>query len=152
MPASATGFAIASASAGATAVPPCYIAGPVPQLHVRPLHGHLQLVIRVIEAAGRGRERQRITHPRIDGRLLNCGTQVVYLVEPPAAGLPGQAGVQVQGHAPHGEEPNHFFNLVSPDYFRTLGTPLLLGRDFTEADRKGSSPVAIVNQRFAAHY
>jgi predicted permease len=62
------------------------------------------------------------------------------------------ADVQVQGHAPHGEEPNHFFNLVSPDYFRTLGTPLLLGRDFTEADRKGSSPVAIVNQRFAAHY
>jgi predicted permease len=62
------------------------------------------------------------------------------------------ADVQVQGHAPHGEEPNHFFNVVSPDYFRTLGTPLLLGRDFTEADRKGSPKVAIVNQRFAAHY
>jgi|HubBroStandDraft_1064217.scaffolds.fasta_scaffold01284_11 predicted permease len=62
------------------------------------------------------------------------------------------ANVHVQGHAPHGEEPNHFFNLVSPDYFRTLGTPLLFGRDFTEADRKGSPPVAIVNQRFATHY
>jgi predicted permease len=62
------------------------------------------------------------------------------------------ANVQVPGHAPHGEEPNHFFNLVSPDYFRTLGTPLLLGRDFTDADRKGSPPVALVNQRFAAHY
>jgi predicted permease len=62
------------------------------------------------------------------------------------------ANVTVQGHAPHGEEPNHFFNLISPDYFRTLGTPLLLGRDFTDGDRKGSPPVAIVNQRFAAHY
>jgi len=29
---------------------------------------------------------------------------------------------------------------------------MLLGRDFTDADRKGSSPVAIVNQRFARHY
>jgi len=62
------------------------------------------------------------------------------------------ADVQVEGHAPHGEEPNHFFNLVAPDYFRTLGTPLLLGRNFTEADRKGSPAVAIVNQRFARHY
>ena len=62
------------------------------------------------------------------------------------------ADVQVQGHAPHGEEPNHFFNLVAPDYFRTLETPLLFGRDFTDADRKGSPAVAIVNQRFAKHY
>jgi len=58
----------------------------------------------------------------------------------------------VPGHTPHGEEPNHFFNVISPDYFRTLGTPLFLGRDFTQADRKGSPPVAIVNQRFVAHY
>jgi len=62
------------------------------------------------------------------------------------------ANVTVAGHAPHGEEPNNYFNLVAPDYFRTLGTPMLLGRDFTDADRKGSSPVAIVNQRFARHY
>ncbi|HLY19017.1 MAG TPA: ABC transporter permease, partial [Bryobacteraceae bacterium] len=62
------------------------------------------------------------------------------------------ANVKVPGHVPHGQEPNHFFNEVAPDYFRTLETPLLLGRDFTDADRKGSPPVAIVNQRFVAHY
>src|ERR1022692_3635866 len=129
MPASATGFAIASASAGATAVPPCYIAGPVPQLHVRPLHGHLQPVIRVIEAAGRGRERQRITHPRIAGRLLNCGTQVVYVVEPPGRRSPRPGRCPGARPRPARRRAESLLNLVSPDYFRTLGTPLLLGRD-----------------------
>ncbi|HEY3454248.1 MAG TPA: ABC transporter permease [Bryobacteraceae bacterium] len=41
---------------------------------------------------------------------------------------------------------------VSPNYFQTLGIPLLPGRDFTSADRKGSAPVAIVNQKFASTY
>ncbi len=62
------------------------------------------------------------------------------------------ANVEVKGHAPHGEEPNHFFNVVGPDYFRTLETPLLVGRDFRDTDRKGAPAVAIVNQMFAHHY
>ena len=44
------------------------------------------------------------------------------------------------------------FLKVSPGYFSTLRTPLLRGRDFTPADRKGSPPVAIVNQRFASQF
>ena len=38
---------------------------------------------------------------------------------------------------------------ATPGYFRSVGTPLLEGRDFTEADRQGAEPVAIVNQAFA---
>jgi putative ABC transport system permease protein len=38
---------------------------------------------------------------------------------------------------------------ATPDYFRTLRTPLLEGRDFTKADRRGAEPVAIVNESFA---
>jgi len=45
-----------------------------------------------------------------------------------------------------------FWAYVSPKYFGTVGAPLLAGRDFTSADRKGSMPVAIVNQKFAATY
>jgi putative ABC transport system permease protein len=41
------------------------------------------------------------------------------------------------------------FRLVSPGYFATLGIPLLQGRDFTEADRMGAEPVAIVSQSIA---
>jgi len=40
-------------------------------------------------------------------------------------------------------------NNVGPDYFRTIGIPLLEGREFTAADRQGSQPVAIVNETFA---
>lgn len=41
---------------------------------------------------------------------------------------------------------------VSPDYFATLGVPVIAGRDFTRDDVQGSEPVAIVNQAFARHF
>ncbi|MCP5116181.1 MAG: hypothetical protein GY953_35590, partial [bacterium] len=42
-------------------------------------------------------------------------------------------------------------NWIAPGYFETLGTPLLLGRNFTFHDR-GSSRLAIVNQAMAKYY
>jgi predicted permease len=41
---------------------------------------------------------------------------------------------------------------VSPGYFRTMGTPLLAGRDFTATDVQGSPEVAIVNETMARQY
>jgi predicted permease len=40
-------------------------------------------------------------------------------------------------------------NNVGPDYFRTLAIPILRGREFSSADRKGSQSVVIVNETFA---
>jgi putative ABC transport system permease protein len=39
---------------------------------------------------------------------------------------------------------------VTADYFRTMSTPLLRGRYFTDGDRDTSLPVAIVDERLAA--
>jgi len=39
--------------------------------------------------------------------------------------------------------------ISSPGYFKTLGIPLLQGRDFDDTDRGGTLRVAIVNQAFA---
>jgi len=41
------------------------------------------------------------------------------------------------------------FNYISSDYFKTLGTPLLAGRDFKETDSPSAPKVAIVNEEFA---
>ena len=40
-------------------------------------------------------------------------------------------------------------HIVSANYFRTLGIPILAGRAFTERDRDGSAPVVIVSQSTA---
>jgi putative ABC transport system permease protein len=41
-----------------------------------------------------------------------------------------------------------WFNRVTPDYFKTLHTPLLAGRDFDVHDDSNSPKVAIVNETF----
>ncbi len=46
---------------------------------------------------------------------------------------------------------NASFYSVSPGYFKTAGTRLLAGREFTSEDQAGSPLVAIVNQTFARH-
>lgn len=41
------------------------------------------------------------------------------------------------------------FDVVAPDYFRTLGIALLRGREFADADGAQAPPVAVVNETFA---
>ncbi len=41
---------------------------------------------------------------------------------------------------------------VTPDYFRTLGIPILQGRSFGEQDTKGAPEVAIINEGLARKY
>jgi predicted permease len=43
-------------------------------------------------------------------------------------------------------------NFVTPKYFDTMQTPLVLGRDFTDRDTVDAPPVVIVNQEFARRF
>jgi predicted permease len=47
---------------------------------------------------------------------------------------------------------NSRFNEIGPGYFRTLGVPLLAGREFTPADAADAPRVAIVNEAFAKKF
>lgn len=60
--------------------------------------------------------------------------------------------VTVDGVAPLPPEASHvFFNKVSPGYFRTMGIPIIAGRDFDPADEKRAS-VAVINRTMARHF
>jgi predicted permease len=43
-------------------------------------------------------------------------------------------------------------NLAGPRYFETMGTPLVLGRDFGQGDHAGAPATAIVNEAFVRKY
>jgi predicted permease len=44
------------------------------------------------------------------------------------------------------------FKFISPGFFRTLGTPLVAGRDITWSDTYQKIPVALVSENFAREY
>ena len=72
---------------------------------------------------------------------------------PILAGNEWDNSMSVEGHrAADGEDMQAFMNALSPGYFATMKIPLLEGRDFTRADYKPNSNVAIVNRRFAEHF
>jgi putative ABC transport system permease protein len=50
------------------------------------------------------------------------------------------------------ERPGAGYTSISAGYLETLGIAVRRGRAFTPADRDGASPVAIVNEAFAARY
>lgn len=50
------------------------------------------------------------------------------------------------------DQPFSYVNVVSPGYFGALGVTAADGRLFTDADREGAVPVAIVNESFATKH
>ncbi len=62
-------------------------------------------------------------------------------------------GVMPEGYVPHRHETMEVDRgIVGPDYLKTMRTPLVEGRGFTDADNAGSQRVAIVNQAFVNRY
>jgi putative ABC transport system permease protein len=68
--------------------------------------------------------------------------------------LTGSMGVDflLDGVAPAGKPAFTSLQMVTPDYFATLGTPLVRGRDFNDGDRANTSWVAVVNEAFVRSF
>lgn len=66
-------------------------------------------------------------------------------------GWTGNVEVEGYQHRPD-EDDQADFNAVEPRYFETMGTALLLGRDFNDRDVLSSKKVAIVSENFARYY
>jgi predicted permease len=61
--------------------------------------------------------------------------------------------VIVKGYeSKEGENMNPNFNAVGPEFFATLGIPLVAGREITSADRLDAPRVAVVNETFARYF
>ncbi len=85
---------------------------------------------------------------RIPGVLSTSVAQVAALTDNVSSRT-----IQVQAYQPKPDEDmNPWTNEVGPDYFRTLGIPLLMGREFSDRDVAGAPLVAIVNESFARYY
>ncbi|HLM55388.1 MAG TPA: ABC transporter permease [Pyrinomonadaceae bacterium] len=69
-------------------------------------------------------------------------------------GLPTwQNDIAVEGHKVNpGEELNVDWSIVSEDYFRVMGVPVLRGRSFTAQEAREGLPVVLVDQRLAERF
>jgi predicted permease len=84
-------------------------------------------------------------HPAIQSASLSSNT--------PIAGCCWSQAFTVEGHPElPSERSTAFLNFVSPGFFRTFGTRLLLGRDFNTRDNPDAPPVAIVSESIANRY
>jgi predicted permease len=80
-------------------------------------------------------------------------TGVTSAMVPLLAGSNWGTNVTVQGFKQGPDiDSNSRFNMVGPDYFRTLGIPLLAGRELTRQDAGTSPKVAIVNEAFVKKF
>ncbi len=71
----------------------------------------------------------------------------------PVSGMGWNDGIEVERGRRYSErEMVVWFNGISPGYFSTYGTALLVGRDFAATDTKAAPAVAIVNRAFSDKY
>jgi len=64
-----------------------------------------------------------------------------------------RGGTSVEGHEfEPGQRPQIDQNVVDPQYFETMGVPLLHGRAFDERDAAGGSPVVIISESMAGRF
>ena len=79
------------------------------------------------------------------------GVEAVAIVNQlPLSNASANSSFEVEGH-PAGTDINVADSqIISPDYFRAMGIPLVRGRDFTDHDDASSPGVVIINQRNGA--
>lgn len=71
----------------------------------------------------------------------------------PLGGTAANTSIAIEGRpvAP-GDRPTAIIHMAGPEYFRTMGIPLVKGREFTDRDDLSSPPVLIINEALARQH
>lgn len=90
--------------------------------------------------------------PLLDSLQAQPGVESAALGTPPM-GADMSTSVKIEGHnSNNGKRVGIRGSRVSPGYFKTVGIPLLSGRDFTRSDSASAPGVALVSDSFARKY
>ena len=115
------------------------------------------LLIASMEMRGTGLNRQQAQN-FYDYAMERIGTlpgveSVTLTRTIPISGGGQRRGFRFEGYQPQpNEDTETNTNVVGRDYFRTMGIPILQGRDFNLQDREGSVRVVVVNEELARRY
>src|SRR5256884_9762031 len=83
-------------------------------------------------------------------QALGVEAASVIAARPLGDGGMDESAAPVEGNGP---ESRHLFeNVVGPGYFQTAGTQVLAGREFSQFDRLGATPVCILNEAAASFF
>jgi predicted permease len=76
-----------------------------------------------------------------------------FAMVPVLSGGEWDSTMSVEGHKNQDNEDNQaFMNGISSHYWKTMGLPVVAGRDFDDRDSGKKITVAIVNRKFATHF
>ena len=118
-------------------------------------HGVLSTAVDLVSAgydAQRARNFQDELLDRVKA-LPGVESAVFARATPLGYGSYSESPIAVDGYqAPPEEQPTVEYNEVGPDYFVTMGIPLVSGREFTRADDEKAALVAVVNETMAGRY
>ncbi len=105
--------------------------------------------------AGYKDDRLRVAQERVIAELKSLPgvTAASMALMPPVSGGGWDGDVDVEGYTyGRGEDKTSHLNAAGPGYFKLMGTPVLMGREFDERDGQGVPRVAVVNEEFARYY
>jgi predicted permease len=88
-------------------------------------------------------------------RVLPGVESVTIMEERIGSGWSDNGDMMVDGRLPevaNGASRTVRSNVVGPEFFHTLGVPVLAGRDFAESDTASSPHVGIINEQFAKRF
>lgn len=118
-------------------------------------HGVLSTAVDLVSAGYDARRAQNFQDELLERvkALPGVESAVFARMSPLSYGSYSSSPIALDGYQlPPEEQPTVEYNEVGPDYFVTMGIPLVSGREFTRADDEKAALVAVVNETMAKRY